>query len=119
MATPKLDINLAGLELLVVEDDATSALLISRALSKYGAKVEIAVNGIAGLQQFQERRFSIVVTDINMPGMNGLELVDRIRAFDKDTQMAPRYPTWVTRNWLLKYDRSNHDTGQIQQASML
>jgi len=87
MSTAKLDINLAGLDLLVVEDDATSALLISRALSKYGARVEIAVNGIAGLQKFQAQRYPIVITDINMPGMNGLELVERIRAFDKDTQI--------------------------------
>lgn len=85
MAT--LDINLTGLELLVVEDDATSALLISRALSKHGAVVKTAVNGTAGLQEFQEQRFPIIITDINMPGMNGLELVNRIRTFDKDAQI--------------------------------
>lgn len=87
MDKAKLNIDLTGLDLLVVEDDATSAFLISRSLSKNGARVETAVNGIAGLQKFQEQHFPVVITDINMPGMNGLELVNRIKTLDPDVQI--------------------------------
>ena len=87
MTVPDLNINLDGLELLVVENDATSALMMSRILTLHGARVEIAVNGRDGLLKFQERRHPIIITDINMPVMNGLELVSRIKALDPDTQV--------------------------------
>jgi diguanylate cyclase (GGDEF)-like protein len=87
MSLSTLNINLDGVALLVVEDDASSALMITRLLSKYGARVESAVDGIEGLQKFREQPFSIVITDINMPGMNGLELVSRIKALDPDIQI--------------------------------
>lgn len=81
-----LDIDLAGLDVLVVEDDPVSALLISRVLSKHGARVDRAANGHAGLERFNENRFPIIVTDINMPGMNGLELVSKIKVLDQSVQ---------------------------------
>jgi len=82
-----LNINLHGLDLLIVEDDDVSALLISRVLSRYGARVEIAGDGREGLQKFKEQSFPIIITDINMPGMSGLELVSRIKELDPDTQI--------------------------------
>jgi diguanylate cyclase (GGDEF)-like protein len=87
MLSAMLNINLQGLDLLVVEDDDVSALLISRVLSRYGARVVIAVNGSDGLLKFQEQHFPIIITDINMPGMSGLELVSRIKALEPDTQI--------------------------------
>jgi len=87
MPPAMLNINLHGLDLLIVEDDDVSALLISRVLSRYGARVEIAADGSEGLKKFQEQRFPIIITDINMPGMSGLELVSRIKVFDPDTQI--------------------------------
>lgn len=81
-----LDIDLSGLNILVVEDDPVSALLISSVLSKHGASVDKATNGHAGLEKFNQKRFPIIVTDINMPGMNGLELVSEIKALDQNVQ---------------------------------
>ena len=87
MPAPVFNINLKGIELLVVEDDATSALFISRALSKAGASVDTANNGTEGFRKFLERRYQIVITDINMPGMTGFELVSHIKAHTPDTQI--------------------------------
>ena len=74
MATASLNIDFNGFELLVVEDDPTSALLLSRMLSKHGAQVDTAVNGADALLKFQEKHFRIIITDINMPVMNGYEV---------------------------------------------
>lgn len=80
-------IDLSDIELLVVEDDAGSLLLLSRILAKHGARVETAVNGIEGFAKFQEQRFPIVITDINMPGINGLEMAKQIKELDHEAQI--------------------------------
>ena len=87
MIASEFNISLNNLALLVVEDDATSALLISRILAMHGARVEIAVNGSDGLLKFQEHRYPIIITDINMPVMNGFELVSRIKELEPDAQV--------------------------------
>lgn len=79
MTTQKFNISLEHLDLLVVEDDATAALAISSLLTMYGARVETAVDGNDGLLKFQKYYYPIVITDINMPGLNGIELVSKIK----------------------------------------
>lgn len=80
-------IHLEGLDVLVVEDDAVSLLLVSQALSKHGARVESARDGGEALAKFETKRHQVIVTDICLPGMDGLELVKRIRQLDKNTQV--------------------------------
>ncbi|MBK5274384.1 MAG: diguanylate cyclase [Desulfuromonadales bacterium] len=87
MIKAALDINLSDLDVLVVEDDPISLLLVSRTLSQYGARVKTATNGSAGLRMFEQHRFPIIITDIYMPGMSGLDLVGRIKALNQDTQI--------------------------------
>jgi diguanylate cyclase (GGDEF)-like protein len=87
MTTATRGIDLKGIEVLVVEDDAASALLLSHVLSSQGARVDTAGNGSEALARFEEKRYPVVVTDICMPGMGGLELVERIRRLDKYTQI--------------------------------
>jgi diguanylate cyclase (GGDEF)-like protein len=84
-AVPAIDLN--GLDVLIVEDDAASALLVSRALSNHGARVDTARSGREALARFEEKPYPVIVTDICMPGMGGLELVERIRQLDKNTQI--------------------------------
>jgi len=87
MTTARLDIDLNGLDMLVAEDDAVSAFLVSQALTRHGARVETATNGLDALARFKERRHPVIMTDICMPGMNGFELVERVRQLDKNTQI--------------------------------
>jgi len=87
MAFVARGIDLHGLDVLVVEDDAVAALLLSRAISKYGARVETASNGREALVRFEEKRYPVIVTDICLPGMDGLKLVERVRLLDANTQI--------------------------------
>jgi DNA-binding response OmpR family regulator len=66
-------------KILLVEDDETSRLLLTTALKRAGHDVSGCTDGRAALQAFGERRFDIVVTDIHMPEMDGLELILALR----------------------------------------
>jgi diguanylate cyclase (GGDEF)-like protein len=87
LMTKTPDIYLNALNVLVVEDDEASAILISRVLTKHGALVDIAPNGQDGLDKFMAQRFPVIVTDICMPDMDGLELAGKIREIDQDVQI--------------------------------
>ena len=61
--------------ILVVEDEPGIARLIQVNLEREGYQVEIVDNGLEALKKIQERRPDLLITDILMPEMNGLELV--------------------------------------------
>ena len=68
---------------LVVEDSITSRSLLKGILEVAGYKVATAVDGIDGLSQLHSGEFDLVVSDVEMPRMNGLELTAKIRSDKK------------------------------------
>jgi len=65
---------------LVVDDSAIDRRLAGALLQKRGLEVVHAVDGLDALRRIEDRRPDVVVTDLQMPGMTGLELVAAIRA---------------------------------------
>jgi DNA-binding NarL/FixJ family response regulator len=73
--------------LLVEDEEAILKLLTTIIARKYtDAVIFSAINGKAGLELFERHTPDIVITDINMPEMNGLEMGDKIRAIKPDTK---------------------------------
>jgi two-component system, chemotaxis family, sensor kinase CheA len=68
---------------LVVEDSITSRALLKGILEGAGYSVNTAVDGIDGLTQLRSARFDAVVSDVEMPKMNGFDLAAKIRADKK------------------------------------
>ncbi len=72
------------LQALVVEDSPTMRQLIGFALRRIpDLEVDEADDGVAGLKKLAEKRFDILITDINMPIMDGLKLVSLVRKDEK------------------------------------
>jgi diguanylate cyclase (GGDEF)-like protein/PAS domain S-box-containing protein len=65
---------------LVADDEPTSRLLMQAALRKAGFEVALAVDGEDALCQFRSNRCDIVILDVEMPGLNGLEACTALRA---------------------------------------
>ena len=65
--------------ILVVDDEPDERFLVGRALRKQGHDVTVAENGAAGLKVAQEWVPDLVVTDIMMPVMDGVEFIRRLR----------------------------------------
>jgi len=67
--------------ILIVDDERQITRVLSRGLSTKGYDVHVAADGEAALQTFSDWRPDLIVTDLSMPNMNGLELCRRLRAF--------------------------------------
>jgi PAS domain S-box-containing protein len=64
---------------LIVEDNVINQLVIKRMLERLGHEVDIAPDGDAAIRLVQESRYDLLLTDVNMPGTDGLHAARRIR----------------------------------------
>lgn len=71
-----------GLTLLYVEDDKTIRNIMSVSLRYLVKDFDVACNGLEGLELFKEKRHNIILTDLMMPKMDGLEMIQKIREID-------------------------------------
>jgi two-component system, OmpR family, response regulator MprA len=68
------------MRILVVEDDAKMAELLRRGLVGQGHSVDVAADGIKGLEKSQAMPFDAIVLDVMLPGIDGLNVAKRLRA---------------------------------------
>ncbi|WNV06440.1 hybrid sensor histidine kinase/response regulator [Candidatus Methylospira mobilis] len=68
---------------LVVDDSITTRTLEKNILESQGFRVSIAVDGRLGWEALQKEKFDLVVTDVEMPVMNGFELAGRIKSSER------------------------------------
>ena len=73
-----------GAAILVVDDDATILSFLQRALVAPGVRVTVASNGVSALAELEAHDFDVLVSDIQMPGMNGIKLLHAVREHDLD-----------------------------------
>ena len=83
-AKPKPNVPKSGIRMLIAEDHELTRFKLQKDLEKWGHEVIAAVDGEEAFELFQKEKFSIVITDWMMPNMDGLQLVQKIRALKKD-----------------------------------
>jgi two-component system chemotaxis response regulator CheY len=74
------------MRILIVDDSSTMRRIIGNVVQQLGIKkdnFDEAVDGLDAWNQFQQNQYDVVLTDWNMPNMNGLELVKKIRSVNK------------------------------------
>jgi len=75
--------GLATKVILVAEDSITSRMMIKNILESAGYRVQTAVDGMDAFTQLRAGRFDLVVSDVEMPRLNGFDLTARVRADKK------------------------------------
>jgi two-component system chemotaxis response regulator CheB len=67
-------------KILIAEDEKNAFEVLKRVLTKNNWVVESVSNGEEALEKFKDSQFNVLLTDLNMPKMNGMELVSRVQA---------------------------------------
>lgn len=78
-----------SLKVLVVDDHAANRMLLTQQLEHLGHRVEVASDGSQALQQWHPGDFDLVITDCNMPVLNGYDLARRIRELESEMEAEP------------------------------
>ncbi|MBC8231855.1 response regulator [bacterium] len=68
-------------KVLVIEDDETAREQLAKVIQKEGFEVVMAEDGRVGLEMFKNEHPEIVITDLKMPGIDGLEVMRKVRRF--------------------------------------
>ncbi len=85
--TASLDLEgMAGLQVLVVEDNPVNSRFVQRYLEKTGHEVTVAANGELGVQAWRQGSFDLVLMDVQMPVMDGLQATEAIREAEGDPE---------------------------------
>ena len=71
-----------ALDVLIVDDEPKIRQLLGQILSARDCTVRVAADGIEGLSEFQKRPAEVVITDIQMPKLGGLELIRELKRLD-------------------------------------
>lgn len=96
--------------ILVVDDDPNERLLIGEELAKEGYEVEIAADGREAIDRVRERAPDLVVMDIELPEMDGVEALSRILTVDRVPSILytgyvsykTNFQTWAADSYVVK-----------------
>lgn len=80
-------IELLGKKVLIVDDDLKSTKLLSMLIGNQDS-IETASDGMEGLKKINGQRFDLIISDVHMPGMNGIEMY--IEAKKSDPKIKDR-----------------------------
>lgn len=80
----KLQQYTKNLRVLYVEDDVVIRDQTTDFLNRFFSSVDLAHNGKEGLERYREASYDLVVTDINMPEMNGIEMIGHIKKINEE-----------------------------------
>jgi signal transduction histidine kinase len=79
-APGEIDKPLSGIHILLVEDNLMNVLVAQRYLERWGANIEVAMNGLEALQKLDVNKHKLVLMDLHMPVMDGYESTSKMRA---------------------------------------
>ncbi len=108
-------------KILVVDDEENIRLLYRDELTEEGYKVEPAANGLDALAKIETFRPDLVTLDVKMPGLDGIEVLRRIREKNRSLpvmlltafgEFRQDFNTWASDAYIVK----SHDTAELKKT---
>ncbi len=100
-------VNRKNLKVLVVEDNTLNAKFAGAVLKRMGHEADFAHNGKIGVEKFLKNDYDLILMDIQMPVMNGLEATKKIREYEKQLGVKKHIPIFAITAFALEHDRNN------------
>lgn len=98
---------------LVVEDSVSIRQKIHEILLNNGYSVEEAIDGMDGMRKLEGAAYDCIITDINMPNMNGIELIKKVRSQDGNKLVPILVLTTESQADMLRLGRKAGATGWL------
>ncbi|WP_281752962.1 tetratricopeptide repeat-containing hybrid sensor histidine kinase/response regulator [Neptunitalea chrysea] len=78
------NVNFKGKKIILVEDNEINKLVLKKFLDCYEVQLEVFSDGDSGFESISSNKYDLALLDINIPGLNGYEITERVRKFDKE-----------------------------------
>lgn len=113
--------ELANVSVLVVDDAPDNRELISLFLKKSGALVECAASGVEGIRKATTQNFDVILMDIQMPGIDGVDTTKRLRAanYDRPILALTAHAMKSERDRYLRSGFNDHLSKPINQKALI
>jgi two-component system, response regulator, stage 0 sporulation protein F len=107
--------------ILLVDDEEHIRLLFKEELEEEGYEIDLASNGFEALDKLRDQTFDLVVLDIKMPGMDGIQTLNEIKKIDKDQhvilcsaygEFKQDFSSWVSDAYVVK----SADTRELKET---
>lgn len=76
--------NTSKIKVLYVEDNEQARVSTLAVLSEFFFNIIVAIDGEDGLEKFSKNKIDLIITDINMPNLDGLDMIEKIREKNKE-----------------------------------
>lgn len=108
-------------KLLVVDDEENIRFLFREELEEEGYEVEVASNGLEALKKIRQTSFDLVILDIKMPGMDGIQALNEIKNMNKGLpvilcsaygEFKQDFSSWASDGYVVK----SADTAELKET---
>jgi CheY-like chemotaxis protein len=108
-------------KLLIVDDEENIRFLFKEELEEEGYEVELASNGLEAIELIRKSPYDLVILDIKMPGMNGIQALNEIKNISKDLpvilcsaygEFKQDFSSWASDGYVVK----SADTRELKQT---
>lgn len=82
--------ELKELKILVAEDNRINQRIAILTFKQLGVSIDIALNGLEALEMYRKKQYDLILMDMQMPEMDGLEATSEIRTFELESKMSRR-----------------------------
>jgi len=99
--------KVSGLKVLLVENDEMNIKFVKIVLDRLGHKTDIAVNGLIGVELFNKNKYDLILMDLEMPELNGLDATERIRVWEKEKGIKQAVTIIAVTAYAMETDRQS------------
>lgn len=107
----RMDQSNGLINLLIAEDNKANQLVLKHMLKNFHTNYDMVENGALALEMYKSKSYHLILMDMQMPDIDGLEATRQIRQFEKENNLSPVYIAAITANILDEDKKKCFDAG--------